>query len=258
MKSRIYYARTYRHLSFDATGSLIFLMGFVLPMTILIFLFYDEMALLMCRIVMWFLEKTGIEDLGLKAGEFIPWLGPAWYVRTKAELPEQTLVVKNIAVCLAAVFILSRNPMRGKPLSIYILINLVIHMMSCVFFLLGSDVFPYTSDDYAELYVAQEIGIWITFLILSGCVEGTLGRGKVIFRILAVLTIMAYSFVFGTVRYALFLWLIGRYSLLYMPVMFFTLGPFFDFLYFVMIYSLSAGRMMKKNDGVGRNRWEWA
>jgi hypothetical protein len=71
----------------------------------------------------------------------------------------------------------------------------------------------------------------------------------------AVFTV-AYSILFATVRYAVFLYLLTRYSVIYMAAMFFALGPFIDFAYVVAIYALYLNRLavrMKRTP----EAWQW-
>lgn len=256
-KKQIFYARTYRHLQFNLRDCLIFTFVFVIPLTVLSLFFYDELAGAMSYCAAWFLhETTGITPT-FRASEFIPKLGLVYYLDFLTELPGYDVILTNILVTLVLGTVLSLGRLRGKPLSVYLQITLFIHMVTCVFFLLGRDIFPYDVEDYSQLYVQQQVGIWITFLVLIGLVEGILGRGAVLYRVLIMMVILLYSFVFGTVRYGIFLWILQRYSVLYMPIMFFALGPFFDFLYFVMIYTISANFMIKRNDNKFRNDWAW-
>jgi hypothetical protein len=70
---------------------------------------------------------------------------------------------------------------------------------------------------------------------------------------------MAYSFIFGFVRYAVYLVLLVKASTLYMAVLFFTFGPFFDFLYLVCIYSMYMNALTKRFDNRKRGaEWQWA
>ena len=256
-KKQIFYARTYRHLQFNLRDCLVFTFLFVIPLTVLFLLYYDELAGAMCYGAAWFLYKVSGVVPGFNTAEFIPQLGPVYYLGFNTMAPGYGTILTNIAVVLLLNWLLCLKPLRGKPLSVYVQITLFIHMVSCVFFLLGRDIFPYDIEDYSKLYVQQQVGIWVTFLVLIGLVEGILGRGAVIYRVLIMFVVLIYSFVFGTVRYGLFLWVLQQYSVLYMPIMFFVLGPFFDFLYFVMIYTISANFMIKRNDNKFRNDWAW-
>lgn len=256
-KSQIFYARTYRHLQFNLRDCLIFTFLCVIPLTVLFLLYYDELAALMCSIAAWFLRRAAGLDPEILSAEFIPALGNVNYLSIQSNSPGASFILANMAFTLAAAGILFLKPLRGKPLPIYLDIALFVHMTACVFFLLGKELFPYEITDYSKLYVQQQVGIWITFLVLIGLVEGILGRGALLFRLLIMTAVVLYSFLFGTLRYCLFLWILHQFSVMYLPVMFFSLGPFFDFLYFVMIYAFSANYMIKKNENKFRNDWAW-
>ncbi len=256
-KEKIYYARTYRRLQFNTKGSILFGLLFVLPLTVLMFLCYDEVTMLMCRGAEWFLVNACGIAAERASAEFIPVLGPVYYLSLPTKLPGSGFILANLAVSLAIIGILSMGKFKGKPLSIYLDIISVVHIMACVFFFLGRNHFTYETRDYSQLYMQQQVGIWISFLVLMGVVEGVLGRGAIIYKVGTVVSVMLYSFLFGLIRYGLFLWILDSFSILYMPIMFFALGPFFDFMYFVMFYSISANRMIKKNNAKSSEDWRW-
>lgn len=258
VKKQIYYSRTYRHMKFNRKTSLIFLLGFVLPLTVLLFLFYDEFTYLMCYCARWFLNSVCGIELTMKTADFIPFLGHVHYIDFSTKLPEMSFVLANAGISLLLILVLSTGKLKGKPISIYLDITLLVHIIGCVFFLLSGNKFGYTVSDYSQLYVQQQVGIWMTFVVLIGLVEGILNKESILYRIMIVLSVLAYSVLFGIVRYALFLLILNKFSVLYMPVMFFTLGPFFDFMYFVMIYSISTNHMIKKIIDRKNDQWQWA
>ena len=257
-KKKIYFARTYRHLKFNRLGSLLFLLLFILPATILLFLFYDELTQLMCFVAAWVIRTAGGPEIETASGTFIPWLGQVSYLILPTTLPGYGLILGNLGISLILVWLFAAGPQKGRPAAIYLSIMLLVHIMACVFFLFGREWFPYSLADYSDLYIKQQVGIWITFLVLMGLVMGILGRGSIFRRILTVVLLMAYSFLFGLVRYTLFLGILYYFSVLYMPIMFFALGPLFDFLYFVAIYSISTNKMIRKYDSKRKGEWKWA
>ena len=147
---------------------------------------------------------------------------------------------------------------KGKPVTIYLMLNLIVHLANCIYFIFAMDYFPYSATQFSELYMEQQMGIWITFIILTALVTGFLGNKGYVYRVIAFFAIMAYSFLFGTVRYIVFMFLVTRFSILYMAPMFFSFGPLFDFLYLVAIYSVFVNRMVKLYDSAeGRGEWRW-
>lgn len=256
-KKQIYYARTYRHWRMGRLTTALYLLLFVLPCVVLLFFTYDELTYIMCRGAEWVLEKAGYA-VEWESSIFLPHLGSIYSLTLPTKLPSYGLILANLAVCLALIWALTSLPRGMRPISIYLSIVLFTHVISCAFFLLGRDIFPYSVADFSDLYIKQQIGIWLTFLILMGLIMGFLASGGVVRRILTVLAVMLYSFAFGFVRYTLFLWILAEFSMLYMPLMFFVLGPFFDFLYFVAIYAMSTNRMIHNFETSRRGEWEWA
>ena len=257
-KAKIYFARTYRHLQIHTVGTIVFLLAFLLPMTILLLLFYDELTWFACQAAIYLLHLMEVPWTTVGTSSFLPFFGPVYYVSAPTVFPGPLPPLVNLAIVLCLVWLLSTGPRKGRPIAIYLSITLLIHAMACLFFLLGGDLFPYTLADYSDLYVKQQVGIWLAFLVLMGLIMGLLGRGGILRRILTVLLLMAYSLLFGTVRYALFLGILFRFSVLYMPVMFFALGPLFDFLYFVAIYAISVNGMIRIYDSKRKGEWLWA
>jgi hypothetical protein len=128
-----------------------------------------------------------------------------------------------------------------------------------VFFFFGTSLFPYSATVYSELYVKQQVGIWLCFLLISGLVTALLGTGNVFLRIVTLVGIMAYSFVFGFVRYFVFMYIVSNVSVLYMAALFFALGPFFDFMYLVFIYGMYVEKIIDVYDSdKGRDVWQWS
>lgn len=257
-KNQIYFARTYRHLRFNRRSCALFMLLFMLPGLVLLLFGYDELTHAMSSLAAWLLEQGGVSGTSIMTSQFLPLLGPVYYLAVPTTQPGYSFILANLGTVLLIMWGLCTGNRKGKPVGIYLLIVMIIHAMSCVFFLLGRDLFPYTITTYSDLYVKQQVGIWITFFVLICLIMGILSRNAVVSRVITSLCVMGYSVAFGFVRYALFLWLLYRFSTLYIAVMFFALGPLFDFLYFVMVYSLSANRLIREYESTLRAEWEWA
>ena len=78
-------------------------------------------------------------------------------------------------------------------------------------------------------------------------------------KVITLIAVMTYSIVFGAVRYVVFIYLLYRYSVIYMTLFYFMIGPMFDFLYLVMIYAIFVNRMIKIYDSRdGKEEWAWS
>lgn len=257
-KTQIYFARTYRHLKVNRWESVIFLSLFVLPVTILLLLYYDELTWMISRAGAWLINLSADMQTQFSTDSFIPKLGEIHYLILPTIRPDYKFVLVNLIIVLILVWFFSVGPKKGKPIAIYFTMLSLVHTMACIFFLIGRGVFSYTLEDYSNLYIKQQVGIWITFLVLMGLVMGILGQSGIIWRVLTVLSVICYSILFGLVRYVLFMYILYNFSILYMPLMFFALGPFFDFLYFVAIYSISINRMIHIYNSKQKGKWIWA
>ena len=259
-KQKIYYSRTYRHLQVDKKKSLLFLFLFVLPCVIGLFLFYGELTAFVTNITGWVLNRfVPSLEVSYRWTDFIPFLDDIKIAVIPTVYPSIKLILINLGVLLAAVAFCILGKMRNHSAAIYVMIILFIHMINCVFFLFAGKEFPYTSIEYSELYMKQQVGIWICFLVIMGLVTGILGDGSILLRIGAVAGVMAYSLCFGLFRYIVFLFIMYKFSMLYMAAFFFVLGPFFDFMYLVMIYGLYVDKLTGMyTTGKRKEKWLWS
>lgn len=261
-KAHIYFSRQYRRLKPDSKERFIFLLGFVLPCVITFLLFYTELTYMLA---VWVKDALAVtipaSSLGISYGEFLPIFGGIYYVSLPTTLPTLQEIMINLSATLILLLIClfpSRKSKGGKPLSIFFAIVLLIHLIAVIFFMFAKDFYPYTATDYSELYIKQQMGIWLSFLVLSGIITGILGYGSVLSRLIAFVGTMAYSFIFGWVRCLASMFVITKLSSLYMATLFFSLGPLFDFLYLVCFYSIFINAQINRFDqGEGRMKWHW-
>lgn len=181
------------------------------------------------------------------------------YIVLPTKAPSFLSCCINLAVCVLIMLFMRLLRCTGRPLAIFMMFALFIHIASCIYFMLAEGRFPYTVGMYSELYVKQQIGIWLIFSILAGLFVAFMGRRRYLYRLITFLTIMGYSVVFGTIRYVLYLYILYRFSTLYMALLFFVVGPMYDFAYLVAIYAMYVNRNIK-DYAYGRNRgvWKWS
>lgn len=259
-KDVIFYARTYRRFERDVKRQVVFIFLLVIPATILYLLFYPHIT----RMVSLWASDVLSNALGATQGypvgahEYIPFFGPVSYVSLSSSYPSMSLVVGTAVVCLLMCTFFVTGPRRGMPLSIFLLFGVGVQLVSCLFFFIDGSVFPYAETDYSELYMIQQVGIWLFFIIIAGFVVGLISYGGLALKVVTFVTIVLYSFVFGTVRYVVYLFIVAKYSSLFMATLFFSLGPFFDFLYLVFFYSLFVDRLNAKLNRRDRTEvWRW-
>ncbi len=144
-----------------------------------------------------------------------------------------------------------------KNFSIWIALASFIMLVSALFFVFFSYRFPYTLTDFSELYVKTEIAIWwvlIPFVISFFTVPLP---ERVLPKVFVVMAILGYGIIFGTVRYFVFLYVLWKFSYIFMAPLFFIFGPLADFLYIVGIYSFYLSHLAIK---LSRKKevWIWA
>lgn len=173
--------------------------------------------------------------------------------------PSESVSLINFAISLGIAIFCNTGSRQGKPVPIYMTIMATIHTINSVYFIFASNYFPYTVFEYSNLYIKQQIGIWLAFIVMMGLVTALQGKIGWLYRIGSFAAVMAYSFVFGIIRYVAFLYIIQQYSVIYMAMMFFVLGPFFDFLYLVWIYGIFMDKVIILQDSdKGREDWQWS
>lgn len=193
-----------------------------------------------------FISETGVKILGrvfpgipmyIDVDEFSI-LGMIEYIDMPTVYPDFPFVLLNLGIVLVMIFLLGSGKRKGTPLTIYFMLSIITHVVNCVYFIFAANHFPYLTSQYSNLYMKQQIGIWLTFIVMSGMVTCIVGSRGYLYKAITFLAIIGYSLLFGAVRYILFLYLLQQFSILYMALMFFVFGPLFDFLYLVSIYSI--------------------
>jgi hypothetical protein len=131
-----------------------------------------------------------------------------------------------------------------------------INLSSAVFFTISPSEFPYTLTQFSELYIKTQINMWLFLPFVLGTALLLMPDPFLPKPALVLLTLI-YSIVFGFLRYILFLFIVSRFSVIYIPILFFATGPLIDFVYLVGIYSYYNSRVannLRKN----RMVWKWS
>jgi hypothetical protein len=166
-----------------------------------------------------------------------------------------TLMSFISSLVMLVIILLLQNVKKNKNIAIFVSFLAFIHMVSAVFFTLTPHLFPYTSTDFAELYVKTVIGVWIFIPVILSMALFPLPSSFVP-KLFIILLTLIYSFVFATLRYAIFMYILTKYSFIYMALLFFAFGPLIDFVYVVGIYSVYVAYLAKKMKG-SEAQWKW-
>ena len=255
MKSKIRYARTYKYLSFNKTKALLLLLFFVLPYCCSLFFFFPEMS----RQISFFsydvlIQYFTAENVQIVTRDFFTGSVPLYFLVLDAPLPNIIFTWINLFAAMGLLLIILFI-CKPKPLPIFFAFALFVHMVSCLFFIFTPETFPYGIAEFSEMYMKQQMGIFICIIFVMGCstILLPIASWKIISAVIAT---GIYSLVFSVTRYITFLFFLKSFSVLYMAWMFFTFGPMLDFLYLVIIYSLLANHtsaFLQKKLGV----WKW-
>lgn len=257
-KKTIYYSRTYRKIHTNFLYASLYLFFLVLPVLIMLVINLERITYLLCEITQKVLSSAlpekGFEIIG---SEFVPF-GNTFCIAFESRFPSGPELVINLLVVSVVIAILVMTSMRGKPLAVYLLFSFIVHIISCVYFIFERTDFVYTATEFSELFMKQQMSIWILFIVMMGVITAFVGSSGWINKILAFFAVVIYSLVFGFIRYIVFMFILARFSILYMADMYFVVGPIFDFLYLVGIYSIFTDRMQKRLDSpLGEEEWQW-
>ena len=258
-KQNIFFTRDYRHLPKPRLSMWLFVLAFAVPALLGILLFYPQITHAISQWVSGLITgATGIPT-SVISSDFIPMIGPVYLVDIAGSLPTRmfaliNLIVSSVALLLA--LFVRHNGIRS--FIVYLCIALFIHIVASLYFVFFPEYFPYTLTNYSELYIEQQIAIWICIAGISGFAISLI-FSSFLSKLLSFVVTLLYSCVFGITRYVVYLLILHYFSALYMATLFFTLGMLFDFLQMVFIYILYV-QYASKDFGTQKKGtlWKWA
>lgn len=258
-KKKIYFSRKYRHLRMGRAKTLAYMLLFIMPLILILMFFMENLTNVICNLGIRILDRyfPGV-PFNITTTNFALFSNIR-FIDLPMVYPSDRAVIGNLLVCLLIVILCSVKKWKSKPLAIYLFINATICLINSIYFFFAKNEFPMKAVSYSDLYVKQQAGLWVAFILLAGFCTVFVGNTKYIWKVLTVLSILLYSIVFGAVRYILFLFIIEKFSILYVALMYFVVGPVIDFMYFVIIYAFFINKMVKVLDSAQeRSSWEWA
>jgi len=182
--------------------------------------------------------------------------GGAYFLSMPDRFPSVYFSFGTLSVSIAVIALVWGLRQSGKPAGAWLTFFALISAISSVFFALVPERFPYTVEMYSRLYIKTMLVIWVliptvlsislaavpsSFFAKLGLIGGT----------------FLYSFLLGAVRYAFFLAVLRKGTLLFMPLLVFALGPMVDFVYVVSFYSMYISRVslsLRSKGGI----WRWS
>jgi hypothetical protein len=237
-KQNIFFTRDYRHLPKPRFSMWFFVVLLVLPSLAAILVFYPQVSRGVSEWVSGVITNNTGVSTSVISSEFIPMIGPVYLVDIAGTLPTRVFSIINLAVSLLVLILAGIFRKSGfRSFIIFLCMAMFIHMISSLVFIFFPEYFPYTLKNYSELYMEQQIAIWLCISAISGFAISLI-FSSLISKLITYLATLAYTFVYGVVRYVIYLVILHFFSSLYMATLFFTLGVLFDFLQMVFIYIL--------------------
>ncbi len=236
-KRYIYFTRDYRYFNKPGFTNIVYICLTVLPVVALVLMFYPEISMAISNWVSGVISQaTGVQT-GLASSEYIPSLGDVFFVDMSGTSPTASFALINLVVSLLSIVFITRLQSQARSFIIFVNMAMFVHAVASAFFLLWPEYFPYILTDYSELYMEQQISLWIMIPIIAGFATGMI-RAPLPAKLLAFYTTLAFSFVFGVCRYVVYMAALNWLTALYMATLFFTLGVLFDFMQVVCVYSV--------------------
>ena len=253
-KALIYYHRSYRKITGSGWVFVTALSGISLLFSVLILLYSPLITEKMSLV-----SQTALSpfySVGTITVIEKPFL---WSTVSQVSLPgtspSRSFAFINLVVSLVLIMFLLRVKKR-KNIAIYFMFLAAINLVSSVFFLFSPQAFPYTSTEFSELYIKAQLSMWLFIPFILGMAFLPL-PAPMSHKLLLMIFTFVYSAIFGTLRYIIFLYIISRFSVLYMALLFFAFGPLIDFVYIVGIYSFYSSRLAK-NLKSSASVWKWS
>lgn len=154
LKKKIYLSRTYRRLKVDRVSQNLYLFLWVIPCLFVFLYAYSKITFYLTDLAYLSLSSyLDINVMGKELSNFLPYFGGIYYLTIPDALPDNKFIAVNMMIALSILFICVSGNRSGHPVSIFFSMAVFIHMVSCIYFLFGSDYFPYTNTDYSELYI---------------------------------------------------------------------------------------------------------
>lgn len=179
----------------------------------------------------------------------------AWVVSGQGIFPSpimlQVVAILSVFIMLIA-FLIKKIPL---PIRLGAKVAAFMSLFGCLYFWLWGNHFPYDLYDFSVLYLSAETGMWFAIPAMLAFALMPIPV-SILKKALLILFVMIYTFVFGSLRYALFLFILAKYSYLWMAMLYFVFGAFFDFAFMIAFYSYFislAAPGIFKNRGI----WRW-
>lgn len=257
-KKLIYYTRDYRHFPKASPVALLYFLLTAVPALALIFFFYPEITLWISEWVRGVLVQVLDTEISITSSSYIPFVGPIYFIDIAGRSPSFLFALISLIASVLLLFLLPQFDSNRRSVTIYLCMGLFVHALSSAFFVFFPEYFPYTLTDYSELYMKQQISLWLTITLIIGLTTAIV-PGRLLSKLAAFFATLLYSGLYGITRCVVYFYVLVVGSSLFMSTLFFTLGVLFDFIQLVMVYSVFIKGVSQRIDTrKGRELWEWS
>jgi hypothetical protein len=247
------YHRAYRKLHYgNLTSGMLSHLGLFLVLAGAVLFWLDKLTFFYASATAVIL-RNALPSLQLSS---IPFLHKSvWLLHGQGLMPSGLLLLCIATASLVGWLLLSAAPRLSLPIALSLKVLCVINLIGCLYFFLWGNRFPYDFNDFSNLYLTAEIGMWIALplMLIFALLPVPVALWT---KALLLLGTVAYTYVFGIFRYAICLYILARFSYIWMALLYFGVVVFFDFACMIAFYSyyisLAAPRMVRK-----RGIWRW-
>jgi hypothetical protein len=253
-KSLIYYHRAYRKISGSGRIFVLELIAISLPLSLLILFASPFITAQMSYLAQAVLSSYFPSEV-TKVVEKAFLVGKISYVGIDGTSPSTLISFINLTISLAMIIFLPRVK-RNKNIAIYFVFLAAINLVSAIYFIVTPHTFPYTVTNFSELYIKAEISMWLFIPVILGMAFLPL-PAPIFPKLILILATLIYSLAFGELRYIIFLFIVSKFSVIYMALLFFAFGPLIDFVYIVGIYCFYNSKLAHNLKG-SESVWKWS
>jgi hypothetical protein len=178
-----------------------------------------------------------------------PLFGDLYLLRFIGRYPTPLFSLGVAAASAGGLYVGLESRVLPRSIGIYLSLICFVTFLSAIIFIFIPDSFPYNIQDYCELYMKMQIGIWFMIPLMLGFAFSILAT-PLWEQGLVVAAALLYSVIFSLARYVVYLYLLEHGSYVFMATMFIAFNPPLDTIFIVGFYSFYlsflSGRMDRK------------
>ncbi len=257
-KEKINYTRDYRHLEKIGILYMLQMMILLVPLIVVYLCLYTKMTQAVADFSAYIISEVTGKTTSLVKLDYLPVFGGVYCVKMSGKSPSFTFAIISCMVSLILILCFSVAKNKNKPLMIFFTIASWVHFVSSLYFVFFTRMFPYNLNDYSELYIKQQVIIWMIIMTVYVLTTSMI-PDMFVYRVGLFMALMILEFLYGVVRYVIYMVIIAEGTYIFMAVLFFVFGIMFDFLILVAVYSVyiyvAGFRYKNKKRG---DMWQWS